>query len=70
MPRFAQNPKPFKSAPEQFAAAGQLQAPEFPSFEALNMGQPFNLRSAKLTPSENLTYERAREFVVQPTYST
>ena len=70
MPRFAPYPKPFKSAPEQFACAGQLQAPEFPSFEALNMGQPFNLRSAKLTPSENLTYERAREFVVQPTFST
>ena len=55
---------------DQFVAAGQPQASEFPSFERLNMGQPANVRAAVLSPSQNMTYERAREFVVQPTWSS
>lgn len=55
---------------EQFVAAGQPQAPSFPSFEQLNMGQPANVQASVLTPSQNMTYERAREFVVQPTWSS
>ena len=55
---------------QQFAAAGQPQAPEFPSFEVLNMAGPTSVRAATLTPSQNMTYERAREFVVQPTWSS
>jgi hypothetical protein len=35
----------------------------------LNMGQ-LNVRAATLKPSENLSYERARDFVVQPTWSS
>ena len=53
-----------------WAAAGQPQAPPFPAFELLNMAQPANVLVAKLSPSENMTYEEARSFVVQPTYST
>ena len=55
---------------DQLVAAGQPQAPEFPSFERLNMGQPANFRASTLTPSQNMTYERAREFVVEPTWSS
>ena len=68
-PRFTPAPQGWKSAAPQMAAAGQPQAPEFPSFQALNMGQ-LNVRAAALKPSENLSYERAREFVVQPTWSS
>jgi len=53
-----------------WVAAGQPQAPPFPSFELLNTGQPANVLVATLSPSENMTYAEARNFVVQPTYST
>ena len=51
-------------------AYGQPQAPEFKPFEQLNMGQPDNVRAATLSRSQNMTYERLRDFVVQPTFST
>jgi hypothetical protein len=51
-------------------ARGQPQAPEFPSFELLNMGQPENLRAATMTLSQNSTYERIRDYVVEPTFSS
>ena len=54
----------------QFAASGQPQAPQFTPFEQLNMGQPADVRVAKLTLDQNMTYERMRDFVVQPTFST
>lgn len=54
----------------QFAAGGQPQAPEFTPFEQLNMGQPDNVRVATLSRSQNVTYERMREFVVGPTFSS
>jgi hypothetical protein len=34
------------------------------------MGQPASVRAATLTPSQNMTYEQARDFVVQPTWSS
>ena len=55
---------------EQLEALGHPQAPEFPTFEALNMGQPRDLRAARLEPSQNLTYEHLRNSVVQPTWSS
>ena len=54
----------------QFQAFGQPQAPEFPTFESLNMGQPTNIRAATLSPSQNTTYEQMRNFVAQPTWSS
>ena len=52
------------------AAAGQPQAEEFPAFELLNMGQPANVLAATLSQSQSLTYEQARDFVFQPTWSS
>jgi hypothetical protein len=60
----------YRKGPPQYASAGQPQAPEFPAFEVLNMGQPETLRQGNLSHSQNLTYEQARDFVVQPTFST
>ena len=54
----------------QLAASGLPQAPEFTPFEQLNMGQPADVRIATLSTSQNMTYERLRDFVVQPTFST
>ena len=65
-------PPPFRSwptPPEQFVSSGQPQAPEFPTFESLNTGQHQNLRVATLSRSQNMTYERMRDFVVEPTWS-
>ena len=53
----------------QFAAVGQPQARGFTPFEQLNQGQT-SVRAASLTPSQNLTYAQARDFVVQPTWSS
>ena len=56
--------------PPAYVAAGQLQAPEFPSFEVLSMGQPANVLAARLSPEQNMTYEHLRDFVAQPTWSS
>ena len=53
---------------EQYTAYGQRQAPEFPSFERLNMGQSADVRQASMSFDQNMTYERIREFTVQPTW--
>jgi hypothetical protein len=50
-------------------AGGQPQAPEFPTFERLNMGQPASLRASTLSASQNMTYERMRD-LAQPTFSS
>lgn len=60
----------WRTPAEQFAAGGQPQAAEFPTFESLNMGQPKNIRAANLSYSQRMTYERMREFVAEPTWST
>ena len=53
---------------EQMVSAGQPQAKEFTPFEVLNMGQPANVRKATLNISQNMTYERMREFVPEKTW--
>ena len=60
----------WKAPPPQFAAQGYPQAPQFPSFEALNLGE-FHVRQARpMTEAQNMTYERARGLVVAPTWSS
>ena len=58
---------------QQYAAAGQVQAPEFPDFSAMNMGGPApgTLReAAALTRGQGWTYDRARDTAVGPTWSS
>ena len=59
----------FSNPPPEMVASGQPKAPEFPSFELLNMGQPENLRASTLSRSQNMTYERMRD-LCEPTFST
>jgi hypothetical protein len=60
----------WKAPPPQFASAGHPQAPQFPSFEALNLGK-FHVRPARpLTEAQNMTYERARDLVAPPSWSS
>jgi hypothetical protein len=56
---------------EQFAAAGQPQPPQFPSYEALNGAGPFSMRGLAEPPSrdELITYAKARR-VVEPTWTS
>ena len=70
MPRSLPPKAHFTRPLAQFAASGQPQAPEFTPFQQLNMGQPDNVRAATLSTNQNMTYERMRDFVVQPTFST
>lgn len=70
MPRTIPPSARFTRPLAQFAAGGQPQAPEFKPFEQLNMGQPDNVRATTLSKSQNMTYERMRDFVVGPTFST
>jgi hypothetical protein len=69
-PRIAPASTRGHAPPPMYSSAGQPQAPEFPSFEVLNQGQPPDLRRGNLRPSQNLTYEQARDFVVEPTWSS
>ena len=55
--------KPYIVPNKQMMSVGQPQAPEFPTFELLNMDQPQDIRVATLTFPQRLTYERARELV-------
>ena len=60
----------WKAPPPQWASAGHPQAPQFPSFEALNLGE-IHVRQAKpLTEAQNATYERVRDLIVAPTWSS
>jgi hypothetical protein len=69
-PRAAAPRSSWRTLPGQMAAAGQPQARQFAPFEVLSMGQPSTLRAGDLTVSQNMTYEQARDFVVQPTWSS
>ena len=69
-PRMPPPVKLWKAPPQQYVAAGQLQAPEFPTYEMLNLGEVADIKSAPLRPSQAMTYERLREFAVQPTWSS
>ena len=72
MPGIRLQPQPQKyPAPLRlFAAAGQPQYEEFPSYEMLNLGVPENLLMAHPDREQNLTYERIRDLVIQPTWSS
>ena len=70
MPRTLPPKAQFTRPLPQLAAYGQPQAPEFKPFEQLNGLHPDNVRAATLSRSQNMTYERLRDFVVQPTFST
>ena len=69
-PRLPPPVKAWKTPPLQYAAAGQVQAPEFPTYEMLNLGEVADIKSAKLRRNEAMTYERIREFAVQPTWTS
>lgn len=69
-PRLAPANPRYRAPTPAFVAAGQPQAPEFPPFEHLNQGQPSRLNQGHLSTSQNLTYERMRDFVVEPTWSS
>ena len=70
MPRTIPPQQRMPAPPLQYVAAGQLQAPEFPDFRVLNMGDPKNVRAATLTREQGMTYERVRDMVVGPTWSS
>ena len=70
-----EQPMPFRAQvnhysrpPAEMAASGQPQAPEFPSFEALNMGQPTNLLAAKMTREIAMSYETMRDMLPERTW--
>ena len=69
-PRLPPPVKVWKTPPQQYAAAGQVQAPEFPTYEMLNLGEVANVKSAALRLDQAMTYERIREFSVQPTWTS
>jgi len=60
----------YRAPPQQFVSAGHPQAPEFPDFRVLNMGDPSSVRGGAMSVSQNMTYERMRDFVVGPTQSS
>ena len=69
-PRLPPCVKVWKAPPPQYIASGQLQAPEFSTYEMLNLGQVADIKSATLTLDQAMTYERVREFAVAPTWSS
>ena len=69
-PRLPPPVKAWKTPPLQYAAAGQAQVPEFPTYEMLNLGEVADIKSAKLRRNEAMTYERIREFAVQRTWTS
>ena len=58
----------YSAPPAPMAAAGQPQAPEFTSFEVLSMGQPTDLRAARMSHETAMSYERMRDFVPERTW--
>jgi len=58
----------YKAPLAQMAATGQPQAPEFPSFEVLDMGQPTNLLLAKMPRETAMSYETMRNMVPERTW--
>jgi len=72
MPEVRSEPprRAWRAPPEQWTSAGYPQVPEFPSFEALNLGEIHIRQARPLTEAQNMTYERVRDFVVAPTWSS
>ena len=69
MEQFVPPKKGWPTPPTQMATAGQPLAPQFPTYEELNGAGPFKKQIAKLSYSDNMTYERARA-LIEPTWST
>ena len=69
-PRMPPPVKSWKAPVQQYAAAGQLQAPQFPTYEMLNLGAVADIKSAKLPLNRAMTYERMRDFAAEPTWSS
>ena len=70
-PKLTTAPKAMKAPPKLMAAEGQPQAPQFPSFEFLNLGDVYDFRVANPSCSRNMTYEHIRDVVAaQPTLSS
>lgn len=69
-PRPQPQQRAWHTPPGVEVAYGQPQAQEFPDFRILNMGDPSSVTQGALTPAQNMTYERMREVVVQPTWSS
>ena len=59
----------WKAPPQQWTAAGYVQAPEFPTFEALNRGEIHVRQAHPLTKAQNMTFERVRDLAV-PSWSS
>ena len=68
-PRLPPRVKAWKAPPPQYIAAGQLQAPSFPTYEMLNLGQVADIKSG-VTYEQAMTYERMRSELVEPTWSS
>ena len=63
--------KAYTTPPLQSITLGQPQYKEFPTYEELNTTGRFEKKVLKFDPSENLTYERARDMICNvQTYST
>ena len=70
-----EEPMPFRAQvnhysrpPAEMAAAGQPQAPEFPSYEVLNLNQPTNLLAAKMSRQTAMSYEAMRDMLPERTW--
>ena len=69
MEQFVPPKRGWPTPPLQDVTAGQPQPPQFPTYEELNYKGPFRQSVAKLSYSQNMTYERARA-LVEPTWSS
>jgi hypothetical protein len=58
----------YSAPPAEMASTGQPQAPEFPSFEVLNMNQPTNLLAAKMSRQTAMSYEAMRDMLPERTW--
>jgi hypothetical protein len=66
-PRLPPLIRSWPAPPPKWACDGQLQAPEFPTFESLNMGQPTDFRTASLKSAPGMTYAQARRLLPEQT---
>lgn len=61
VPRLSMPRMSWPTVPDEFAAAGQPQAPEFPTFEALNLGQDRKFKHGRVDIGANQSYQQLRE---------
>ena len=67
-PRLPPHVKAWKAPPPRYIAAGQLQAPSFPTYEMLN-NENADIKIG-VTYEQAMTYERMRSELVEPTWSS